>query len=146
MTVGFVRLRVFSDCQFSMTVDFVLLQDLNDGRFCSFVRYQLQLVLFFYEILVMVDFVPLRDFKDGQFCSVAKFQWRWVLFLLRDFKDGQFCSVTRSQWRLVLFGYEFSVTVSFQWRLGLFYKISMTVGFVPLWDINDSLFCSFTRY
>jgi len=46
-----------------------------------------------------------------------------------DLNSSKFCSFTRSQWLSVLF----------------FYKISMTVGFVPLWDFNDNRFWSIIK-
>jgi len=61
--VSFDFLRGF----FMMVVCFSL-QDLNDGRFCSFVPLQdFKDVLFLYEISMMVDFGPLLDLNDNHF-------------------------------------------------------------------------------
>jgi len=131
--VGFVRLQNFNDCQFSMTISFLLLLDSTDNQFFHYeismtVRFQWQPVLFLYEISMKVGFVPLQDFNDSRFCSVTKFQWQSV-FSLRDLNDSQFCSFTRLQWQVLFF-----------------YKISMTVSFVPLRGFSDSWFCSVTKF
>jgi len=100
---------------------FVRLWDLNDGRFCSVMRFQWLSVFCFvtsvswwskfiekiYEISMIVGFVRLCDLNDGRFCSFVP---------LRDFKDG---------------------------RLGD--EISKMVGLVHLWNLNDGRFCFVIR-
>jgi len=132
-------------------VGFVRLWDLNDGRVCSFVPLRdfkdsrlgneisktVGFVLFRrvewwskfmkkdYEISMMVGFVQLWDLNDGRFCSFVR---------LQNFKDCFF-----------FFRYEISKTVGWvmrfqRWSVLFCYEISVLVGFVQLWDLNDGRF------
>jgi len=87
-----------------MTVGFVWLRGLNDGRFLVAVL----LLCSFHEISKTVGFDSLRDFNDDRFCWVIGFQCQSVyfhskismtvdFFSLRDFNDGWFRLVTRTQ-------------------------------------------------
>ncbi|ROK15736.1 hypothetical protein DPX16_10040 [Anabarilius grahami] len=94
-----------------MTVGFIQLRDLNDGRFCWFTKSRWSDLLG-YEISMTVGFAGLRDFNgdlnNGWFCRVTSPQLHSALFGyeismtvgfagLRDLNDGRFYSVTRSQ-------------------------------------------------
>jgi len=129
MTVGFVLLFFWRFQRWSITrlnyyevyyessvmAGFISLRDLNDSRFCSFVRLRdYSLVLFCYEISMMVFFFRYEfsktvgfagscDFNDGWFYLVMRSRWSF-LFL---------CSFTRFQRQLVLFCYEISMMVGF---------------------------------
>jgi len=127
--------------------------DPNDGRFCSFTRFQWQSVLFLYEISVTVGFM-----FGYEISKTVGFQWWSVFFCyeisqtvsfvsLWDHNDGRFCSITRSQWRLVFSVSRFCFVTTFQWWLVLLrYEILMTVVFIRLQVFKDHRFCFVTRF
>jgi len=85
--VGFIQLKDFNDCQFSMR---------------SRSRSQWRYVLFFNEILMTVVFF-----------SIRRFQWRSVLFGYEISMTVIFFGVMRFQWQSVLFFHKISVMVGF---------------------------------
>jgi len=157
--VGFIRLRDFNDCQFSMRLR-------SQWRYVLFFNKILMTVVFFcffshYEISMTVGFIWLWDCNDGRFCWVMRFQWQSVLFgyeismtvslqwdrdwdlntlcfdLLQYFNDAPFCSFRRSQQQSVSFLYKISMPVSFVISRDFSDHWFCMVGFVWLRDFND---------
>jgi len=153
-----------------MTVSFVRLGHLNDGRFCSFVPWWVFKncrFFFCYESVMMVEIYRKKN---------TKFQWWSVLlgykislivgfvslylyqiskvvgyFPLWDFKDGRLGNEISKTVSFVLLqdfkDGRFCFVMRFQWRLVLFsYGISLTVGFVLLFLHKISKTVGFVPY
>jgi len=79
MTVSFIQIWHLNDGRF---YSFVLLRDFKESRFCSVTRFLWWSDLFCYEISMMNGFIRLWDLNDGRFSVSNGF------FSLRDFSDG----------------------------------------------------------